>query len=211
MKIYSRQSKISLHPQLKREMLLLLDNFDSFTYNLVDYFQRLNVRVKVVRNNIDPDTIDKTEISGLVISPGPGTPEKAGHLLKYLEVFTGQIPILGICLGHQAIGEYFGAELVKAKRPMHGKTSIINIKQDPLFYHLPSSWKVVRYHSLILTNLPETLLPIAESDGEIMAIRHSNKAIYGIQFHPEAALSENGLELLRNWVLLNKLEQVELM
>lgn len=192
-------------------MLLLLDNFDSFTYNLVDYFERLNVRVKVVRNNIDPDIIDKTEISGLVISPGPGTPEKAGYLLKYLDVFTGQIPILGICLGHQAIGKYFGAELIKAKRPMHGKTSVISIKQDPLFYDLPSTWNVVRYHSLVLKNLPETLLSVAESDGEIMAIKHSTKAIYGIQFHPEAALSENGLELLRNWVLLNKLEQVELM
>ena len=160
----------------------------------------------MVRNNVPPAELDISAFTGLVLSPGPETPAKAGYLLQYIDKFHKVLPVLGICLGHQAIGEYFGAELVKAIRPMHGKISPVYLKKDPLFDSLGKKIDVVRYNSLVLKNLPEELLNIAEtSEGEFMAIRHVTLPLWGLQFHPEAALTHEGLKLLKNWVSWNKI------
>lgn len=186
-------------------MVLLLDNFDSFTYNLVDYLSQLGVGVKVFRNDVDMRTITSEEYSGVVISPGPETPEKAGNLLSILSHYIGKVPILGICLGHQAIGQHFGAELVKAEKPMHGKISKIQIwNEGRIFNGLPEKFNVVRYNSLIIKNLPEELVCLASTEsGEIMALRHSSVPLWGLQFHPEAALTQYGLTILKNWLTSN--------
>ena len=188
-------------------MVLLIDNFDSFTFNLVDYLYRSGVECRVVRNNVNPVEIDFTGITGLMLSPGPETPSKSGFLFSYIEKFHKMLPILGICLGHQAIGEYFGATLVKAIKPMHGKISNIIIDKDPLFDSMPGKIDVVRYNSLVVKDLPETLKCIATtSEGEIMALRHNHLPIWGLQFHPEAALTQGGLIMLKNWISYNKIE-----
>lgn len=187
-------------------MILLVDNFDSFTYNLVDYFYRAGVACKVIRNNIPPAEVDMSGITGICLSPGPEIPSKAGYLLDYIDLYHRQLPILGVCLGHQAIGEYFGATLVKAAKPMHGKISLIRCKEDILFQSFPNEVQVVRYNSLIITDLPKFLVSIAESsEGEIMAVKHVLYPVWGVQFHPEAALTVNGLVLLKNWISCNKI------
>ncbi len=156
----------------------------------------------MVRNNISLDNLIGTNLQGMVISPGPEKPATAGNLIQILSHYSGVIPILGICLGHQAIGLQFGADLVRADRPMHGKTSCINCVDSPLFKDLPRRLTVVRYHSLVLENLPDCLQIIAKTDSnEIMAIKHRTLEIYGLQFHPEAYLTEGGFKMMQNWAV----------
>lgn len=185
-----------------RPSLLLIDNFDSFTYNLWDYFLRLGTSCEVVRNDrIDFSRLEKGEFDGLVLSPGPQRPQDAGQLMACVEAFYSSIPMLGVCLGHQAIGSFFGASLVKAPVPVHGKTSMIRHNDHRLFAGLPERFSVMRYHSLLLENLPEELECIARTDaGEVMALCHRELPLTGIQFHPESILTENGLDLLQNWL-----------
>lgn len=181
-------------------MILILDNYDSFTYNLVDYFQQLGLEVDVIRNTMPRYQIDFKKYHGLVLSPGPEKPEKAGILMEVVKTQVGKLPILGICLGHQALGQYFGAKLVKASYPMHGKLSTIKVKNSVLFSGIPQKIEVVRYHSLILQSLPPALKITAETDtSEIMAFEHIQSKTAGIQFHPEAILTQYGLEMLKNW------------
>ncbi len=184
--------------------LLLLDNFDSFTYNLLDYFRQLGCQVEVVRNDVPPEQLEACEFDALVLSPGPGTPRTAGNLMDVLAAWHRRVPILGVCLGHQALGELFGATLTRAIRPMHGKVSEIEVNSaDPLFHGLPAQLPVTRYHSLVVNNLPPTLRPLAhtaDDNHEIMALRHIVWPLYGVQFHPEALLTPHGLAILRNWV-----------
>lgn len=183
-------------------MVLLLDNYDSFTYNLYDYIVQLGQPCTVVRNDeMGVDEIAKLDFSSIVISPGPKTPREAGLTMETIERFYKTKPILGICLGHQAIGEYFGATLVKAGKPMHGKTSVISHNKHWLFNELPNTFEVMRYHSLILTNVQATSLQVlAQTEaGEVMAIAHPDYKIAGVQFHPESILTPHGLQILRNW------------
>jgi anthranilate synthase component 2 len=184
--------------------LLLLDNFDSFTYNLLDYFQQLDVQVQVVRNDVPLAAIEALDFDGIVLSPGPGTPAGAGVMPEMIRAYHQRVPMLGVCLGHQALGEFFGAKLRRAVRPMHGKVSEIEIApQEPLFENLPLRLIVTRYHSLIINDLPETLVTLArttDENHEIMAMRHHSLPLYGVQFHPEALLTSHGLALLGNWV-----------
>ncbi len=181
-------------------MILVVDNFDSFTYNLVDYFYQLELEVKVLRNNASLKQLLSEKYNGVVLSPGPGIPTKAGDLMKVLDFYHTKIPVLGICLGHQAIGAYFKGEIKKAPKPMHGKISKIFHENDSLFINIPSGFNVVRYHSLICSKLSSKLQVIANTDiGEIMALKHKYLPIYGLQFHPEAVLTQYGLEILRNW------------
>lgn len=189
-------------------MLLLLDNFDSFTYNLFDYLCQLNIECVIRRNDVEIDEIKRINVSGLVVSPGTGIPTQSGNLMQVLDFYHDKIPILGICLGHQAIGEYFGARLIKASKPMHGKLSLLDLTDDCIFDNLPNQIKVVRYNSLILElGKHSNLRPIAFSQQkEIMAIKHNQLPIWGLQYHPEAALSEYGLATLRNWVIWNNVK-----
>jgi anthranilate synthase/aminodeoxychorismate synthase-like glutamine amidotransferase len=187
-------------------MVVLLDNFASFSWNLADYLHRLGVDCQVVQNDTPLAAIKKMPIEGLVLSPGPQRPAQAGCLMEVIDHYHDKLPLLGVCLGHQALGEYFGAELQKAAQPMHGKISAISCQPDYLFAGLPPRLQVVRYHSLLLRKLPPELEPIAETDaGELMALRHSRLPIRGVQFHPEAILTEGGLALLKNWISFNNL------
>ena len=184
-------------------MLLLLDNYDSFTYNLQDYFSQLGFPCKVVRNDdITLNEIAALAPSAIILSPGPETPAKAGIMPSLIRMFHDKIPLLGICLGHQAIGEFFGATLVKAEKPMHGKTSMIRYLPHPLFAGLNNPFSAMRYHSLILENTAGTSLqPIAASESdEIMAFVHARLKICGIQFHPESILTPDGIRILDNWL-----------
>ncbi|MGD1840751.1 MAG: anthranilate synthase component II [Thermonemataceae bacterium] len=187
-------------------MLLLLDNFDSFTYNLVDYFGQLGVRCEVVRNDVPLSKIKQRSYQGIVLSPGPETPQKAGILLDLVDYYHQKLPILGVCLGHQALGTFFGAKLTKAPVPMHGKLSTLVCLQEALLLEgIPKQFEVVRYHSLVLTQLPTTLTPLAVTKDEhrtLMIFKHTTLPIYGIQYHPEAVLTEFGLPLLSNWLQL---------
>lgn len=182
-------------------MLLLLDNFDSFTYNLRDYFQQLGQEVLVLRNDVPLTEIQRHEYSGIVLSPGPGKPKEAGVLMEVIAHYHDKLPMLGICLGHQALGEFLGAKLQKATKPMHGKISEISCQDDTLFRGLPCNMPVTRYHSLLLTELPPELVPLAQTkEGELMAFRHVNFPVFAVQFHPEALLTTYGLDILRNWI-----------
>ena len=187
-------------------MILVVDNFDSFTYNLVDYLSQLDFEVEVRRNNEPLELLCNEKYDGIVLSPGPGTPENAGHLMKVVEYYHDKKPVLGICLGHQAIAQYFGAKIVKAPQPMHGKISEISHNQEALFDGIRDSFNVTRYHSLLSESLPSCLTATAKSSiNEIMAVAHMTLPIHGLQFHPEAVLSENGLQLLKNWKNINSL------
>jgi anthranilate synthase component II len=185
-------------------MLLMIDNYDSFTYNLVQYFGELGVEVKTVRNDqIDVAGIAALKPSRLVLSPGPCTPNEAGVCLGALRHFAGKLPILGVCLGHQAIGAAFGGKVVRAAVPMHGKTSRLRHQGQGVFKGLPTRFDVVRYHSLIVerANLPPELEVTADVDnGEIMGLRHKRLAVEGVQFHPESIMSEHGHAMLRNFL-----------
>jgi anthranilate synthase component 2 len=185
-------------------MLLMIDNFDSFTYNLVQYFGELGAEVKVVRNNaLTLADIERLAPERIVISPGPCTPTEAGVSLAAIERFAGKIPILGVCLGHQAIGQAFGGKVVKARRVMHGKVSSVRHDGKGVFAGLPDGFTATRYHSLAVEreSLPACLEASAQSEeGEIMGLRHRELAVEGVQFHPEALLTEHGHAMLKNFL-----------
>jgi anthranilate synthase component 2 len=185
-------------------MLLMIDNYDSFTYNLVQYLGELGEDVHTVRNDaITLDEIERLAPARIVISPGPCAPAQAGVSVPLLKHFAGRVPILGVCLGHQAIGEAFGGRIVRAREIMHGKTSPITHDGRGVFRGLPSPYTVIRYHSLAIerASLPDCLEITAETDdGEIMGVRHRHHPIEGVQFHPESILTEHGHELLRNFL-----------
>ena len=185
-------------------MLLMIDNYDSFTYNLVQYFGELEQDVAVFRNDeITLDEIGELKPRHIVISPGPCTPNEAGVSVPLIERFAGQIPILGVCLGHQAIGQAFGGRIVHAKKVMHGKTSAIHHHSTGVFRGLPDPFQATRYHSLVIEreSLPASLEITAQTDdGEIMGVRHKTLPVEGVQFHPESILTEYGHELLANFL-----------
>lgn len=183
--------------------ILIIDNYDSFTYILVDYFLQLETECTVIRNDeLSFDEIIKLEFDALVLSPGPKTPKEAGLLPQIIAYFHDKIPMLGICLGHQGIGEFFGAKLTKAKTPVHGKTSAIRHRQHQLFEGLPKEFEVMRYHSLLLENVEDTSLEIiaATETGEVMAFAHKTLPVIGVQFHPESILTQHGFKMLQNWL-----------
>ncbi|ACV61801.1 glutamine amidotransferase of anthranilate synthase [Desulfofarcimen acetoxidans DSM 771] len=185
-------------------MILMIDNYDSFTYNLVQYFAKLGERVTVVRN----DKITLTEVKsmkpeGIVISPGPGNPDSAGISLELVKNFSGRLPILGVCLGHQVIGQAFGGRVVRAARLMHGKTSAVVHDGETIFNQVPTPFTAVRYHSLLVEkeSLPDCLEITAWTEqGEIMGLRHKVYPVEGVQFHPESMLSEYGMDMLANFL-----------
>lgn len=185
-------------------MLLMIDNYDSFTFNLVQYFGELGEDVKVVRN----DEVGISDIEGMtpariVISPGPCTPKEAGISVDVIRHFAGKTPMLGVCLGHQAIGEAFGGKIVRAQTLMHGKTSSITHTGQGVFAGLPTPFTAIRYHSLAIerASLPACLQITAwTADGEIMGVRHTQHDLQGVQFHPESILSEHGYRLLANFL-----------
>lgn len=183
-------------------MILLLDNYDSFTYNLVDLFLKNNVELKVIRN--DEHTLSeivKFNPTAVVISPGPGRPENAGILMELIQRYATEIPILGICLGHQALCLHFGATLVHAKKCMHGRVSAIQHNSSSMFKAVPQQSEMMRYHSLIVEDLPACLEATAHTQaGELMAVSHKSLPLWGLQFHPESVLSSNGPQIIKNWL-----------
>lgn len=185
-------------------MILVIDNYDSFTYNLVQYLGELGEEVVVHRNDeISLSGIEALKLSHILISPGPCTPNEAGISLSLIEHFKGVIPIFGVCLGHQAIGQAFGGEVIRAEKLMHGKTSEIYHDGKTIFTDIPSPFTATRYHSLIVRRetLPDCLEISAETtEGEIMGLRHKDYAVEGVQFHPESIITENGLQILRNFL-----------
>ena len=185
-------------------MLVMIDNYDSFTYNLVQYFGQLGEEVKVFRNDqVDLKGLEAAGANRLVVSPGPCSPEEAGISVAAIRHFAGKIPILGVCLGHQAIGAAFGGRIIRALRLMHGKTSLIYHDGRCLFQGVPSPFEATRYHSLLVERetLPDCLEISAQTAvGEIMGLRHRELAVYGVQFHPESILTTEGLNLLRNFL-----------
>lgn len=193
-------------------MVLVIDNYDSFTYNLVQYLGELGADLEVVRN----DKVSVQELLNLrpervVISPGPCTPREAGVSVETVRAFAGKVPILGVCLGHQCIGEAFGGRIVRAKRLMHGKTSWIRHNGREIFHGLEQPFEATRYHSLVIEreSLPDCLEVIAESedDGEIMGVRHRELPIWGVQFHPESILTREGKKLLKNFLEIDRLRE----
>jgi anthranilate synthase component 2 len=187
-------------------MMLLIDNYDSFTYNLAQYFGELGQEVDVIRNDaIDLEGIKAMNPERIVVSPGPCTPNEAGISVPLIKEFAGKLPILGVCLGHQSIGAAFGGNIVRAKRVMHGKTSMVTHNRQDCFAEIPTPFTVVRYHSLVIDRetLPKELSITAESDdGEIMGVRHKTLPVWGVQFHPESIITEHGHDLLKNFLNL---------
>ncbi len=202
-------------PKSINPLLLIFDNYDSFTYNLCDYFKQLGQELLVIRN--DEKTLEEIEqlaFDGIVLSPGPGIPATSGILMQVIDRWHTRLPILGICLGHQALGTYFGVPLIKAPYPMHGKVSGITAIEHPMWNGLPAQFEVCRYHSLVLdfgliredTNqgysveYPLMITARSTDDFTIMAMAHHNLPIWGIQFHPEAILTQYGIQILNNWL-----------
>ena len=187
-------------------MILMIDNYDSFTYNLVQYLGELGEELVVKRNDeMTVAGVKRLRPSSIVISPGPGRPEDAGVSSELIRIFAGKIPILGVCLGHQCIGEVFGGEVVRAQRPMHGKTSRIFHVKGGLFKGLPEPFEATRYHSLIVKreHFPAALQITAwTSEREIMGLQHRRLPVYGVQFHPESILTSVGKDLLKNFLTL---------
>lgn len=185
-------------------MILMIDNYDSFTYNLVQYLGELGQEIKVFRNDkITIAGIEELKPERIVISPGPCTPKEAGISIEVIRQFKGRMPILGVCLGHQSIGEAFGGDVVRAARLMHGKTSMIYHDGKTIFKDLPNPFEATRYHSLIIKRetIPSCLTITAETkEGEIMGVRHKDLPIEGVQFHPESILTKAGMDLLRNFL-----------
>lgn len=190
-------------------MLLMIDNYDSFTFNLAQYFQEIGEEIVVIRNDeLDCDAIGKMTPEAIIISPGPGTPDEAGISLQVVKRFKGEIPILGVCLGHQVIAQAFGATIIRAEKVMHGKTSLVCHQGKQLFAGLGAPLTVTRYHSLIVDakSCPETLVIDAwteKASGErdiMMGFHHRQFPLYGVQFHPEAILTEQGHDLLKNFM-----------
>lgn len=188
-------------------MLLVIDNFDSFTFNLVQYFGTLGVSQRVFRNNeITPAEALALNPDRVLISPGPCSPSEAGVSLDMIGAFAGKKPVFGVCLGHQSIGQYFGGKVIRANRLMHGKTSPILHRNTDLFQGMPQGFAATRYHSLLVerSTLPECLEVTAETaEGEIMGLRHKSLPVWGVQFHPESIATENGIQILRNFLSLN--------
>ena len=185
-------------------MLLMIDNYDSFTYNLVQYLGELGEQVHTVRNDaITIEAVEALAPSRIVISPGPGTPDDAGISLAAIRHFVGRVPILGVCLGHQAIGQVFGGRVVRAGRVMHGKADTVEHRGQGVFTDLPSRYQVIRYHSLVVArdSLPDCLEVTAwTDDGEVMGLQHRQLPVHGVQFHPESIASEHGHRLLANFL-----------
>jgi anthranilate synthase/aminodeoxychorismate synthase-like glutamine amidotransferase len=185
-------------------MIVMIDNYDSFTYNLVQYLLELGADVRVFRNDaLTVASLQELKPDAIVISPGPGNPDSAGISMPAIEAFSGRIPILGVCLGHQAIGQVFGGKIVSAKRLMHGKTSMVTPYGGVLFKGIERPFQAMRYHSLAVEkeSLPECLKITAESEeGEIMAIRHDRHPTEGIQFHPESIMTPLGKRILKNFL-----------
>jgi anthranilate synthase component II len=185
-------------------MLLMIDNYDSFTYNLVQYLGELGQEVKVVRNDeMSAEEIERLAPERIVLSPGPCTPNEAGVSLDVIRRMAGKVPLLGVCLGHQAIGQAFGGRIVHAKTLMHGKVSPIHHANKGVFEGLPSPYNATRYHSLAIERAscpPELEVTAWTEDGEIMGVRHRSLPVEGVQFHPESILTEHGHELLRNFL-----------
>ena len=188
-------------------MLLVIDNFDSFTFNLVQYFGQLGVAQRVFRNNeISPEQALALNPDRVLLSPGPCSPREAGVTLHMIKTFAGRTPILGVCLGHQSIGHYFGGRVVRADRLMHGKISPILHHGTDLFRDLPSPFRATRYHSLLVerSSLPDCLEITAETaEGEIMGLRHKTLSVWGVQFHPESIATEHGMNILQNFLSMN--------
>lgn len=186
------------------KLILVIDNYDSFTFNLVQYIQSVDEEVHVVRNNeVTLKDIKEMQPNSILLSPGPGNPDTAGICLDVVKEFHQEIPILGVCLGHQIIAQAFGGKVHKANMPMHGKVDLIHHDGKQIFQDIPSPARVTRYHSLIVDEgtMPTCLQVSAKTEnGEIMAIRHIDYPIEGVQFHPEAILTENGLQMIQNFV-----------
>src|SRR5476651_676932 len=195
-----------ISPQ-NQTVLLVIDNYDSFTFNLVQYFGQLGVAQRVFRNNeITPAEALALNPDRVLLSPGPCSPREAGVTLDIIRVFAGVKPILGVCLGHQSIGHYFGGNVVRAGRLMHGKTSPILHKNTDVFHGMPQGFAATRYHSLLVerATLPACLAITAETaEGEIMGLRHQTLPIWGVQFHPESIATEHGIQILKNFLSLN--------
>lgn len=184
-------------------MLLLIDNYDSFTYNLKDYFQQLGEEVTVVKNDvITAANLTQYKFDKVVLSPGPNTPADSGNLMEIIPYVCGSFPVLGICLGHQALGQFFGSRLSLAKRPMHGKVSKLIHNKQGIYSGLPDTFNVCRYHSLVIDLKKDgALVETARTkSGECMGFEHKDLRVWGMQYHPEAILTEHGLELLKNWL-----------
>jgi anthranilate synthase component II len=182
--------------------ILLFDSYDSFTYNLKDYLEQCGARVIVIKNDQSSiEEIKNLKFDGIVLSPGPQTPDKSGNLMAVIDTFIWTKPILGVCLGHQAIGEYFGVQLEKMEVPVHGKISILNGTNHQLFKDLPQSFEVCRYHSLVLPEFENEHLEVIAltDDNKVMALSHVSLPVWGVQFHPEAILTQHGLKMISNW------------
>ena len=190
-------------------MIVLIDNYDSFTYNLVQYIGALEPDIRVIRNDAcTPEEIEAMKPDAIVISPGPGKPSEAGICIEAIQYFKDKVPILGVCLGHQAICEAFGGTVSYAKELMHGKSSVAQIlEESPLFKNLGTEMQVARYHSLaaIRDTLPEELkITAVTDDGEIMAVEHRDYPVYGLQFHPDSVLTPKGMTLIENFLNISK-------
>lgn len=185
-------------------MWVFIDNYDSFTYLIRDYFLQLGKVCRVFRHDeVSLDQIEALDPERIILSPGPKRPEDAGICMDLIDRFHTRIPLLGVCLGHQAIGVYFGAELIRGRRPMHGKIEPVIHQNHPVFDAVPSPFLATRYHSLILSSLPDELTAIAKTEnGEIMAIAHKEFPCLGFQFHPESIGTPQGFRILQNWVNL---------
>lgn len=186
-------------------MILLIDNYDSFTYNLYQYIGEVYKNIRVVRNDeIKVEDIKDMAVKGIILSPGPGVPEKAGICVEVVKKYGGKIPILGICLGHQAIGYAYGGKVTRAKNIRHGKTSKIEHTEDNIFKNIENFCNVMRYHSLVVdeSTLPNELMVTAKStdDDVIMALKHKKYEVYGLQFHPESILTDQGKDMLKNFM-----------
>ena len=186
------------------QRVVVIDNYDSFTYNLVQYLETLGAECDVRLNDkTTPAEVAEAKPRGILLSPGPGTPDDAGVTLDVIRTLAGTVPILGVCLGHQAIGQAYGGRVVRAPRLMHGKTSRIEHDGKTLFAGIPQSFEATRYHSLIVeeASLPDSLeISARTAQGEIMALRHRSEGVEGVQFHPESILTEHGLKLVQNWL-----------
>jgi anthranilate synthase/aminodeoxychorismate synthase-like glutamine amidotransferase len=181
--------------------ILLLDNYDSFTHTLKDYFEQRGAKCMVFRNDkITVSEIELLAFDAIVISPGPKRPKDAGIVMELIATCYKTKPILGVCLGHQAIAEYFGGILNKATLPRHGKVDMVKHNGDEMFKNIPESFKATRYHSLIINNLPSELIETASCNNELMAFRHKNLPIWGVQFHPESCETQLGLQTIRNFI-----------
>ena len=184
--------------------IILIDNYDSFTYNLYHYISSLKTSVDVIRNNkIDDKEILKKKYNKIVISPGPGNPNQSGNCIKIVKSLHKKVPILGVCLGHQIIGQVFGSKIIQAKKLMHGKTSIIKSKKIGILKNLPSKFEATRYHSLIIdkkTLSKELIITAETNDGIIMGVKHNKYNVHGVQFHPESIKTPIGLNILKNFI-----------